>query len=222
MYLKCIKEQNFAIHMQFNTNTNFYKATIISLFTAIIVTGFSIILGRENLFLMLNIDLGNFGDFFFNYATFLGDGVALVMFILFFLWKDKKQLLLIALSILISTIIVHFVKGSIFVNQPRPLEALPQLKNIIHTIPNITIHLVGSFPSGHTTQAFTMYLLLCLIFKKNWLVWVGLFFALIVGYSRIYQAQHFPIDVAGGIIVAIITVWVSLRLSMVFEKKLKL
>ncbi len=199
--------------MQVSTYNILYKATIISLFTAIIIVGFSIILGKENLFLLLNTDLGNFGDFFFNYATYLGDGIIWLLFVLFFLWKDKKQLLLIALSIIISTIIVHFVKGSVFVNQPRPLEALPQLKSIIHTIPNITIHLVGSFPSGHTTQAFTMYLLMCCIYNKTWMVWVGYFLALLVGYSRIYQAQHFPIDVAGGILVAIITVYSSIYLN---------
>ncbi len=196
--------------MQLYTYNNLHKATIISLFTAIIITGFSIILGKENFFLLLNTDLGKFGDFFFDYATYLGDGIVWAIFVLFFLWKDKKQLLLIALSIIISTIIVHFVKGSVFVSQPRPLEALPQLKNIIHTIPNIEIHLVGSFPSGHTTQAFTMYLLLCLMYNKNWLAWVGFILAILVGYSRVYQAQHFPIDVAGGIAVAIITIFNSL------------
>jgi membrane-associated phospholipid phosphatase len=204
--------------MQLYTNYNLYKATIISLFTAIMITGFSIIYGKENLFLLLNTDFGKFGDFFFEYATYLGDGMVWVFLVLFFLWKDKKQLLLIALSIIISTIIVHFVKGSIFINQPRPLEALPALKNVIHTIPNVTIHLVGSFPSGHTTQAFTMYLLLCFIYNKKWMVWIGLFFALLVGYSRVYQAQHFPIDVAGGIVVAIITV----HLSIYIVKKIHL
>ncbi len=199
--------------MQSYSKYNFYKATIISLFTAIIIAGFSIILGKENLFLMLNADLGKFGDFFFTYATYLGDGIVWVIFVLFFLWKDRKQLLIIVLSIIISTIIVHFIKGSIFINQPRPLEALPALKNIIHTIPNITIHLVGSFPSGHTTQVFTMYLLLCLIYNKNWILRVGYILALIVGYSRAYQAQHFPIDIAGGIIAAIITVYSSIFIS---------
>ncbi len=199
--------------MHLFTNYNFYKATIISLFTAIIIAGFSIILGKENLFLLLNTNFGNFGDFFFLYATYLGDGIVWMIFVLFFLWKDRKQLLLIILSIIISTIIVHFIKGSIFINQPRPLEALSTLKHIIHTIPNITIHLVGSFPSGHTTQAFTMYLLICLIYNKNWIIWVGYVLALLVGYSRVYQAQHFPIDVAGGIIVAIITVYCSIFLN---------
>lgn len=199
--------------MQLYTYNNLYKATIISLFTAIIITGFSIILGKENFFLLLNRDLGKFGDFFFEYATYLGDGIVWVIFVLFFLWKDKKQLLLIILSIIISTIIVHFVKGSVFINQPRPLEALPQLKNIIHTIPNIEIHLVGSFPSGHTTQAFTMFILLCLLYNKNWILWLGFILAILVGYSRVYQAQHFPIDVAGGIIVAIVTVFSSIYIN---------
>lgn len=208
--------------MQFYNLNNLHKATIISLFAAIIITGFSIILGKENLFLILNTDLGKIADIFFEYTTYLGDGVIWAVFVLFFLWKDKKQFLLILFSIIISTIIVHFVKGSVFVNQPRPLEALPHLKNIIHTIPGITIHLVGSFPSGHTTQAFTMYLLLCLINKSNSWIAIGFVLAIIVGYSRVYQAQHFPIDVAGGIIVAIITVYSSYFINSKILQKRKL
>ena len=55
--------------------------------------------------------------------------------------------------------------------------------------------------------------------NKKWIVWVGIFMALLVGYSRIYQAQHFPIDITGGIVVAMFTVWVSLKFQIWLEKK---
>jgi membrane-associated phospholipid phosphatase len=42
---------------------------------------------------------------------------------------------------------------------------------------------------------------------------------MLVGYSRVYQAQHFPLDVAGGILVAIITVWISLWIQLKIGKK---
>jgi membrane-associated phospholipid phosphatase len=76
-------------------------------------------------------------------------------------------------------------------------------------------HGFNSFPSGHTATAFCFYLLFCLlIFKKYW-VYIGCIIAMLVGYSRIYLAQHFPLDVAAGILVAV----VSTFLSVVIQRK---
>jgi membrane-associated phospholipid phosphatase len=87
----------------------------------------------------------------------------------------------------------------------------------VHTIAGVEMHYGGSFPSGHTTQAFTMYFLLCILVEKKYIVYLGLLLSLIVGYSRVYQAQHFPIDVAGGIGVAIFTAFVSIWVQNKFE-----
>ena len=199
--------------MLHNNFSNLYKATIISLFTAIIITGFSIILGKENLFLILNHDYGKLGDWLFNYATYLGDGVVWGILVILGFLKNKKWLIPIVLSIIISTIIVHVIKGHVIIPNYRPIEVFNSMLRQVHTIQGVEVHFGGSFPSGHSTQAFTMYLLLCVLIKRNWIIWVGYFLALIVGYSRVYQAQHFPIDVAGGIFVAIVTVYVSLWVS---------
>jgi hypothetical protein len=199
--------------------SNFYKANIISLFAAIIIIGFSIMLGKNNLFLLLNTDLGSIGDFIFNYATYLGDGVVWALFAIAILWKQQRQLPITIAAIVISTIITHYVKGHLLPINYRPVEALPNARNLIHTIAGVEIHYGGSFPSGHTTQAFTMYFLLCLLIDKKWIVPIGFIGAMLVGYSRVYQAQHFPLDVAGGIFVALVTVWLSLWLQLKIEKK---
>lgn len=198
---------------------NFFKANIISFFTAIIIIGMSIMYGKNNLFLLLNTDLGNFGDIIFKYATYLGDGAVWALLVIFILWKKKTQLPLMLFAIIISTLIAHYIKGHLLPINYRPYEALPNVRNLIHTIPGVEIHYGGSFPSGHSTQAFTMYFLLCLLIQKKWIVPVGFLGAMLVGYSRVYQAQHFPLDVAGGILVAMFTVWVSLWLQLKIEKK---
>lgn len=205
--------------MTINNYSNFYKANTISFFTAIIITGFSIIIGKNDLFLLLNKDLGNTGDFFFKYATYIGDGVVWAIFAIIILWKNRIKLPLTFAAIIISTLIAHYIKGHLLPINYRPVEALPDYKNLIHRIAGVEINYGGSFPSGHTTQAFTMYFLLCILVNKKWIVIVGYLLALLVGYSRVYQAQHFPIDIAGGIFVAMFTACICLWLQVKFEKK---
>lgn len=60
----------------------------------------------------------------------------------------------------------------------------------------------SSFPSNHTiiiaTLAFT------LIFDRRWAGWgyATLLLAAVVGLSRVYLGVHFPLDIAGGLLLA--------------------
>lgn len=106
----------------------------------------------------------------------------------------------------------HLFKDFLLPNEPRPMRAITD-GSYIHTVPGVQIDYLSSFPSGHTTTIFCFYLLFCLLIKKNWwLIW-GLVFALLVGYSRIYLAEHFPFDVAGGMIAAIISIVLSVKIQ---------
>ena len=60
----------------------------------------------------------------------------------------------------------------------------------------------SSFPSNHTiiiaTLAFT------LLFDRRWAGWgwATLALAAVVGLSRVYLGVHFPLDIAGGLLLA--------------------
>jgi membrane-associated phospholipid phosphatase len=77
-----------------------------------------------------------------------------------------------------------------------------------------------SFPSGHTTTAFTMALIMAhMINKKFWsLILPAL--ALLAGYSRVYLAQHFPTDVLAGMCIGIVSAILSLIIFReIFKRK---
>lgn len=57
-----------------------------------------------------------------------------------------------------------------------------------------------SFPSGHTAAAFTMAFTAKLVFPVAWPFF--LLIALIIAFSRVYLAVHYPSDVFAGIILA--------------------
>jgi len=53
----------------------------------------------------------------------------------------------------------------------------------------------------------------CLLIPARWILPIGFVYMLIVGYSRIYLAQHFPLDVGAGMIAGLLSVYFALRLQ---------
>lgn len=60
-----------------------------------------------------------------------------------------------------------------------------------------------SFPSGHTTVAFSTATALSMSYKKWYVTLPSFLYAGFVGYSRMRLGAHYPSDVLGGIIVGI-------------------
>lgn len=170
---------------------------------------FSLLGGKEDLFLLLNGNCGYAADVFFRYITYLGDGIMWVpLTILIYIYR-KKFLPMVLSAIIISTLIVQVSKRYVFEKEVRPTNATTIQKNSIHTVDGVELHSNNSFPSGHNTTAFSIYLISCLLIYKRYF-WIGGFFvALITGYSRIYLAQHYPLDAGAGMIAAVITLYLS-------------
>lgn len=199
------------------SNRNFITAFIFTLAVGLYLIIDSFITGRNEFFLMLNKDLGKSADYFFSFWTNLGDGIIwIAVAALFFVFRKNKLPLLVA-AIIVSTLITQLTKNYIFPAEPRPTAAITDI-NLIHTVPGVELHTAYSFPSGHTATAFTIYLLASLFIRKRWIIPVGFVYALSVGYSRIYLAQHFPLDVGGGMITALITMLISIYIQQQWEK----
>lgn len=187
-------------------------AILISLVLGIALFALSYGLGKENAFLLLNHDLGKVADSFFAYWTHTADGSVWVPITLLTLFFKRKQLLLVISSIIFSTLFAQLSKNLFFKGSPRPSLAISD-HSLFHSVASVELHSLNSFPSGHTTTAFTIFLLATILIDKKWILPVGFLYASLAGYSRIYLAQHFPIDVAGGIVAAILTIWISIGIQ---------
>jgi membrane-associated phospholipid phosphatase len=121
-------------------------------------------------------------------------------------------------SVIICTLLTHFFKRVVFADEARPLRALHDVARAVPLMKGKDAY-ANSFPSGHTSTAFTLALLLALIINKKW---AAIFFPLVaffVGYSRVYLAQHFVTDVLAGMIVGIISSYLSILVYLYFKKK---
>ncbi len=203
--------------MHYLNKKSFTKAAAVSTAIGIIILIVSFYTGKQALFLMVNTDLGRLADYFFAAFTYAGDSIMWipVLLIVLFVLKRKDAVPMVIASFLVVTILTQVCKYLIVPDEPRPIKAIAD-SSLIHTVPWVELHTVSSFPSGHTATAFCFYLLFCLLLDKKWWVSIGLFYGLLVGYSRVYLAQHFPLDVGAGIITGIISAYVAL----VFQKYL--
>jgi undecaprenyl-diphosphatase len=110
----------------------------------------------------------------------------------------------IALALLLASLCVNLLLKPT-VNRERPFATTP------------AIHVIGrppldrSFPSGHSANAFAgAYVLSCFVPAARVLWWA---LAISIAYSRIYLGVHYPLDVAGGAAVGILSGVVVMALT---------
>ena len=134
-------------------------------------------------------------------------------------WDMKGIMnLFILINFLSSTILTQVPKNVFWPNVNRPIASgIPTSQ--IHTVPGVEVHTYNSFPSGHTATAFTLFLITVYFFPNRKVLMAGAIYALICGYSRIYLGQHFPLDIAGGIIAALLGVALSIQIRKKLFKK---
>ncbi|HVD98166.1 MAG TPA: phosphatase PAP2 family protein [Cytophagaceae bacterium] len=152
--------------------------------------------------LFFNRNYHPFLDWFFKIVTYLGDGwfaIPLISFLLLF--RNIFKGIVMLASVLLSFLVVQTLKIVVFPNMPRPSKYFPESMKLYY-VEGVEIHTQNSFPSGHSAQAFAIFLLLALFTKnKNWSVFYFLT-ALLVTISRMYLAQHFLIDTYFGALIA--------------------
>jgi membrane-associated phospholipid phosphatase len=191
---------------------NFRTGVIITAASGLILIALSYLIGKPEFFLLLNGNLGTIADKVFTYITYLGDGIIWIPIAVYVLLMRKKYTVLLLGSILYSTLFAQIPKHFLFHGEPRPTKLITDWSSI-HIVPGVFLNSVDSFPSGHTTTASSIFLLFCLLIPKKWMIPMGCIYLYLVGYSRIYLAQHFPLDVGAGMIGGIISVYFSLRLQ---------
>lgn len=76
-----------------------------------------------------------------------------------------------------------------------------------------------SFPSGHTTAAFSTATSLSLAYPKWYVIAPSYVWATSVGYSRMHLGVHYPSDVLAGAVLGTASAYATYKLNQWFHKK---
>lgn len=131
------------------------------------------------------------------YTTYLGDGFTAALLILMMLAVKYRYFIILAGANLVSAVIAQALKHFVFNDIVRPKKFFEGIQDL-YFVPGIENHMFNSFPSGHTTCAFALYMSFALIVKNKEYKFLFLILGLLTGYSRIYLSQHFFEDVYAG------------------------
>lgn len=148
---------------------------------------------------------GGFFTPFFEFMSLLGKGgIFLVLLSLaLMLYRPTRRcgtamLLAVALGALFTNVFLKVV-----IARPRPYADENSIFYQLWLLVGQHVESDKSFPSGHTTAAFSTMTALFLMGNKKY-SWTAFIFAFLMGLARIYLVVHFPSDVLGGIIVGLV------------------
>lgn len=152
-----------------------------------------------------------FLDMVFQLVTMIGEEVFFIFITAIVYWCIDKDLGYRLGFVTLTSACINFgIKDMLKI--PRPIGE-PGIRSLrIHTAEGY------SFPSGHTQNTTTLWTFFMLYLKRSWLYAAGILVILLVGVSRLYLGVHTPADVAGGMLIG--AVWVFIC-SFFYEKAQK-
>jgi len=193
------------------------------LYSVLLIIALSVLLNFEKItvHIYLNQFVGNkFLDTFFYYITYLGDGLAAPFLLLLILIYNLRLGIFSTISFLSATITSQILKHCFFDDVNRPSYIFQWIyRHPIRYVEGVYEYLHNSFPSGHATQAFSIFMCLVFFTKNKYLKLLFFFIALLTSISRVYLSQHWLGDVTAG---SIIGMFFSVLFYYVIVEKNKL
>jgi undecaprenyl-diphosphatase len=134
--------------------------------------------------------------------------------------KYKRKFLVILLFIILAATMTDQISVLIknLVHRLRPCHE-PSIQNLVHLV-NGECGGLYSFVSSHAANSFDVALISLMFIKKKWFSISIVFWALVVGYSRIYLGVHYPGDVICGSIQGALVGWGVYKLYELTDNKI--
>jgi len=166
---------------------------------------------RGDLHLSINSFHFPLGDRFFRYLTWLGNGWAVLILVFILSLVKMRYAILMFASFAVSGIVTQLLKHLVFPGASRPVEYLSG--HDLYLVQGVKILQNYSFPSGHATTAFAVFLVLAHLIPSRWGKFLCALAAILIAYSRVYLSQHFTRDILAGSVIGITVALLFILLS---------
>jgi len=197
-------------------NKYFFASYLVFLAASIILL---LSYSRPELHILSNKANHPFFDEFFKYATWLGDGAMVAIVAVALLFIRFRYAIAFLIGSLSASGLVQLFKQVLLQDMYRPskyFELTGAYK--LHLIEGVNLHSLHSFPSGHSTTAFNVFMMLSIVVNNKFLKVLCLLLAATVAYSRVYLSQHFLIDITVGSVIGIVFILLAVWWSNTWNK----
>ncbi|MFH1286921.1 MAG: phosphatase PAP2 family protein [Candidatus Magasanikbacteria bacterium] len=112
-------------------------------------------------------------------------------------------------------IIFSFLMNYIFAliwRRPRPIKEFPEINTLIHTMGTWK-----SFPSDHTISSVILLFGVFWFGMPLWAVFLFSLSVILIPFSRIFVGVHYPRDIVGGFVFALLGFLLSLGFVLLFN-----
>ena len=183
-----------------------------------------------SLFEWLNFDGPQWLDMAMTKISGIAIWLPLYLLIIYMVWRrySWRGLLAFAVAIGIAIGVADMVSG-IFKHQGILADLLPSFParpRPMHTVEGLDFVTNGYYTgnkfgtvSGHSATIWAIALLSAIVLKRKWFTALMMVVALLVCYSRIYLACHFPQDILLGAGVGVISALCGVGLFQVLKGK---
>lgn len=118
-------------------------------------------------------------------------------------------------GLVIGSVVTEATKRMVF--RDRPFIAQPHF--FLARIDEDELH--NSFPSGHTTVAFSTATTLAINYRKWYVIVPAYAWAGAIGYSRMRLGVHYPSDVLAGAVTGAAGAWLSYKIQQQWLKRMQ-
>jgi len=156
--------------------------------------------GKVQIHKSINSTVGNpFFDYFFKLLTHLGDGLFAILIAIIILFFNVKKSLYILFSYIFASLTTSIIKNYVYIDTSRPSFAFEFfVREPLKLVEGVEMNIFNSFPSGHSTSAFAVFISLMFLSTNFFMKFLWLLIAFLAAYSRTYLSQHWLVDIYFG------------------------